>query len=1149
MTMKWNSLKQFELTLASTTSFGDRVVDLSDTAIGSIIDDELRTVTVTSTQVSETDGFANLLVFLDRPFEFDLDIELAFHHVSTNDDDFDVSPKSVRFAARSTTPKMVPIEIFDDVTVESIERFDLSLRPTTDTGLHQIALSTESFVEITSNDAAGVELSKSNVRLSESSSAENFNVRLSAQPESNVEIAIFPEDISEISLSRHGLFFSPANWDVAQEIQIIPVDERLVDGPQTTNAVVRVIDHLSDGHFSEVPDEMVTVVVDDNDSAGFAVIESDGSTVVSESGTTDSFDLVLTAQPESPVILNVTDSEEVGITADTLTFSTDDWNVPQTVIVTGLDDDFVDGNQTVNIFTSILIAESDAAFADVNRQSVSATNQDDDIAGFVISESNGSTSVDESGTMDDFNIILASQPLTQVVLLVAGSPDTTVSAGSVTFTTGNWNQPQFVTVTGVDDDFVDGTTESEIQVRVYPPASDDMFGEVEPQELTVQNVDDDIPGFSVATPKDGLIVTESGAFDEFEVSLDAAPLTAVVLQVQGTAEVAVSPMELTFTPGNWNATQSITLTGRDDNLVDGEQKTDITISVVQERSDRFFHPIPNELVEVVNIDDDIAGFSISEDTRIVVEESQTSESISVRLNAQPLEEVVLSASESSELVLTPSYLTFTFDNWDITQHVSVSAFDDDYFDGDQVTLVKIDVVPGQSDRAFADAPPHSIEVQSIDNDTAGIKIVESDGVSEFSENGLSDSISVRLTSRPQMPVVLTATSDDLSELLLDKELLTFTPDDWDIAQTLILSPVDDKLIDGAQTVTITVSVVPELSDESFSGALERTLEANVADDDIAGFTVTQSSETTTVTENGETDEISIFLNAQPTTPVVITIEATDEAVANPSTITFTNTNWNEPFPVVVSGIDDDFIDGDQLTHLTIGVLQVQSDADFSGVRDYAIPVVNLDNDRAGISVTESGDATIVDELNSTDDVTVVLASQPMSDVVLQIVYPDSLNTSVDVISFSSENWNIPQSFTISGNQNNFVDGDRSVSVLLSVIPDLSDPDYSSADSQSISIFIVDDDQAGFTVHTTETTIAESSQTSMTVSLTAQPKDNVVLTVQSDDPGEVYGNPGQLTFSPASWAVPQTVVLHGVDDSERDGDQESTVRVSVKTSFF
>ncbi len=114
---------------------------------------------------------------------------------------------------------------------------------------------------------------------------------------------------------------------------------------------------------------------------GFIVVESGGSTSTNENGTTDTFTVALNSQPNSNVVINLSsgDVTEGTIDKSTLTFTTANWNVAQTVTVTGLDDAITDGSPSYNVTLSIDAALTDDAFDGAANKTVSVTNFDNEI--------------------------------------------------------------------------------------------------------------------------------------------------------------------------------------------------------------------------------------------------------------------------------------------------------------------------------------------------------------------------------------------------------------------------------------------------------------------------------------------------------------------------------------------------------------------------------------------------------------------------------------------------------------------------------------------------------------------------------------------------------------------------------------------------
>ncbi len=83
----------------------------------------------------------------------------------------------------------------------------------------------------------------------------------------------------------------------------------------------------------------------------------------SETGTSDTFSVALTAAPTADVTVTLSglDGTEGSLSTTTLTFTTSNWNTPQTVTVTGVDDVDVDGDITYTI-TATTSSLGDSAY-------------------------------------------------------------------------------------------------------------------------------------------------------------------------------------------------------------------------------------------------------------------------------------------------------------------------------------------------------------------------------------------------------------------------------------------------------------------------------------------------------------------------------------------------------------------------------------------------------------------------------------------------------------------------------------------------------------------------------------------------------------------------------------------------------------------
>ncbi|WP_421801758.1 hypothetical protein [Flagellimonas sp.] len=104
----------------------------------------------------------------------------------------------------------------------------------------------------------------------------------------------------------------------------------------------------------------------------------------------------------------------------------------------------------------------------------------------------------------------------------------------------------------------------------------------------------------------GLTTTEAGGTDTFTVVLDSQPTTDVVFDITSndTSEGTVSSSSLTFTNANWNTAQTITVTGVDDAIDDGNVAYTVTVSVNAASSDDDYDALADVTVDLTNTDDD-----------------------------------------------------------------------------------------------------------------------------------------------------------------------------------------------------------------------------------------------------------------------------------------------------------------------------------------------------------------------------------------------------------------------------------------------------------------------------------------------------------------------------------------------------------------
>jgi hypothetical protein len=331
-----------------------------------------------------------------------------------------------------------------------------------------------------------------------------------------------------------------------------------------------------------------------------------------ETGTTATFSVRLGSVPSSDVVIDVSSSNlgEGTVSPLVLTFTSSNWSTDQTVTVTGVNDALVDGNISYDINLIIDDVASDNSYDAVADAAISVTNSDDDMASLMVSSISGSTN--ESGTTASFTVRLATQPLSDVVIDISSgnTGEGTVDSSSLTFTNANWDTDQTVTVTGIDDVVIDGDNTYLITVSVNDISSDDTYDNISDSFVFITNHDDDAtPSFIIGAISGN--TDETGTTATFSVRLGSAPSSDVVVDVSSSdlGEGTVSPLVLTFTSSDWSTDQTVTVTGVDDALDDGDVSYDVNLVIDDIASDSSYDGILDGAISVTNVDNDVVGSS------------------------------------------------------------------------------------------------------------------------------------------------------------------------------------------------------------------------------------------------------------------------------------------------------------------------------------------------------------------------------------------------------------------------------------------------------------------------------------------------------------------------------------------------------------
>lgn len=446
--------------------------------------------------------------------------------------------------------------------------------------------------------AASVKVSPTTgITTDESGLTDTISVSLGTKPSADVTIPVSSSDTSEGTVNKTNLVFSSTNWATVQTITVTGVDDSLADGDMPYKVLLGAATS-SDSSYNGLDPADVSAINNDLKTGLFDVTGISGDT--NEAGQTATFQVKLLSQPTAEVTLPVSssDTSEGTVDKNSLTFTGANWDQYQTVTVTGVDDPLADGNQLYTIQLG-LSSSLDDNYNGLDPADISVTNVNVKTGNFIISAISGNT--DEKSLAATFQVQLATQPASDVTIPVVSSDTSegTVDKASLTFTNADWNSPQTVTVTGVGDTIADGDIAYSIELGVAVSADDNYSG-LNPDDVPVTNLDRKTGEVIVSLISGN--TDESGKSATFTVALNSQPAADVSILVSSDdpTEGNVSPTSLTFTSGNWS-TKTVTVTGVDDSLDDGNQAFTIILAATTSTDNNFAGLDPAD-VSVTNVD-------------------------------------------------------------------------------------------------------------------------------------------------------------------------------------------------------------------------------------------------------------------------------------------------------------------------------------------------------------------------------------------------------------------------------------------------------------------------------------------------------------------------------------------------------------------
>lgn len=405
--------------------------------------------------------------------------------------DADQSNQLVFTSADWSTPKIVRVAAVDDTAAEGshtglithvVDSADNDYGTLTLPDLTVNVADDDLNLMTFSSDAAGQSVITT-VGAAEGGGDVTYWVALNSQPEN--EIWLLAEDVTgqaEVVNASNAaleniLVFSTSNWHVPQAYNLTAVDDADQEGPHEAKLTHSVVDFLANPPV--LGQTNLPVNITDNDLGGVVITETDGGTVITEAGGTDTYQIALATVPAGAVEITVSADAQTRVSVDggpfepQLVLSLTD-TTAKAITVGAVDDAVDEANHTGKITHAVTGTVNDQKYpTTLSIDDVTAAITDNDSAGLRITEDQQgqnvitSVNVAEGGAEVTYWVALTSEPKAEVTVFLGsiGGQVTTNAANQSTklvFTSTDWNIPQTVHVNAVDDDVVEGAHSDKI---------------------------------------------------------------------------------------------------------------------------------------------------------------------------------------------------------------------------------------------------------------------------------------------------------------------------------------------------------------------------------------------------------------------------------------------------------------------------------------------------------------------------------------------------------------------------------------------------------------------------------------------------------------------------------------------------------------
>ena len=741
-----------------------------------------------------------------------------------------------------------------------------------------------------------------------------------------------------VQVTEHGAFLTDE----------VPTEATFAANAATATLLVATED---DGHAEANGSVTATITsgatyqVGDAASATVAVINNDvrGVTVtptvlaVREGGKA-SYTVVLDTEPTANVTVAVqvpADAEisvasttstltftptEISVTSTMLTFTPANWRTAQIVTVTAAQDADDDANDPVTIRHAVSGGDYDA----VTAPSVVVTILEDDatirIADAAAMEGDGEMAFAVRLSVASIQTVMVDW-MTADSTAIAGT-DYEASTGTVIFPARTTQQTIRVPI--IDDDLDE--TEEAFKVVLH-----NSNAKIADGEATGVIADDDLPVVNVTTDLAEVVEGETIAFTLTRIGDLTEPLTVPVrVTDRGSFLADGAPTVATFAANTATTTLMMATDDDERDEADGAVTATITSGATHRVGEAA-----SATVQV--IDNDVLGVSVAP-TALMIREGN-SDSYMVVLDAEPTADVTVTVQvpEDAEVAVDKTELTFTDENWQQAQIVTVTAAQDADAVADDTVVLTHEVRGGNYDTVTA----ASVAVTILEDDISALSVVNA--VASEGDGEIVFAVRLNLASNQTVTVdYTTAAGTATAGRDYETTIGTLTFSALETEQTIHVPIIDDDIDEAAETLRLV------LINASNATITDGGTIGVITDNDVRGAIATPTA--LTVDEGGSIS-YTVVLTSEPTADVTVAVQVPADAdiAVDETELTFTAEDWNQAQTVTVAATQDADAVADDLVVLT----HVVSGGDYGSVTVASVAVMILEDDTPTILIVDA----------------------------------------------------------------------------------------------------------------------------------------------------------------------------------------------------